>query len=1494
MNRQINIALLLIFCISILAGQDFENQLSMQYNQKIAYKKEVYDRTLETIRDNPTSEELDQLYFNLAELSTEIDQLEPQKTATYYKQVLVYNRSFLYKDMVLYNIGYFQEKAIVLANGQQRQNYEDFGTTIPDSLKYSEKMFKPATDYYRRLQDEHPLSTYYDETTWRLAELYYKIGIESKSTVALMRAKDNFSLMNEKIDSPYFYQCSIGFAWTQYELGEYTSAMNSCFAMLNGFAENPSAFNWQILTDEAVTIIAWILVNDDNIDFLDSNIATAQIELRLRELAPVWKKKVIFDIGELFLLNDQPRIAIGIFEAYLTLYPDTENAPEIDAAIIDIYLQYPDLFGGETNVNNIIEQRHAQMLINYNPQSSWYEQNKTLDIFNSVDIIRTLIEYQEPDFYNDFLEIPNRSKYLDYRDMINSYSGFTEFPSLKTSKSEKLFHRNLVYMSQMLAQSSDSVADYEYAIKDLENFNNAYPDHADYIDFAMNIFFCYEKIYSSETAVTSQIADSDTLYISASLQYENILRQDAENHQDELARVIFKRAEYHYIADNLEEALIDYAAITILDTDNELITDSWRRMAEIHLKQDDFDSAETEFRQAMTIAEGFTQSVIFDNILAAIQKKAEFLLSQNKPDAAAAEFLRLAAELEAVYPDKSLQFFSMAIDVYEELGNDNKVNELLAMNSGRQSLDQAIALYSNTWMEADRLKDWNRSIALRKNFIKIYENTNEAFRTRLQIIDIYENELDDPGKAAQLYMELFEDSENYDLRSQKRENIFLNAMRIYQNIGNKSKSVELTQSFIQSFPDYSLIDLNLTYSDSDNYRTNVRKLQKLKDNINALFLAENYEIMSVEITSFQEISTALNADSLMLDLARDNARFDRLLEYADFFARYKAALGNIENNFLLDNAQKLLPVDNSTLWQENMVAGENRIGKLLDQCNQLRNTIMVLLQEGKNYQLETAIYTHSIWAIAAVYDHAYEAVDQQVRNFVVKSDQLNRPELIDNKYLQSELKRKVITEGNEYSFEFKLAAANFYQNLLYNYFDGEEYADLWTRKALTRLSEWGIREISGDIVKLDETMLLAEESYANEEIEQEYNNIYSDYQAKRYALAQDQFMNFISSYPGHTLTYNALYYSGESYYNMGQLSKARDIFEQVIDFDRDKTPDALMRLGHYYNSVGNRRQAYEYWNRLVNEYPDHYLAQIVTLTISQIDEQELLVSQLSEKDVSDERKIELRYRKSVQNFKKGKYKAARKEFEKFNRNYPDHELAYISLFMQAESLFNEDKYNQAIAIYEKVIALNGNKSALSIYRAGLCAEKTGNNAKRDDFWLDLINGYPDHYLVKQITAGNIDLKLKIPASAISHSKIPAKAISQKVKPADPAQDIYKSALVEFRYQNYSEALALLEKFIAENPQHRLLYNARYLSAEAYQYTGNNTLSLKFFEELLPQAGARRAETQLHIAENLIALGNYETAISVLNTVAINYAGTFSAAQANKLIKQISVGVNNEE
>ena len=78
-----------------------------------------------------------------------------------------------------------------------------------------------------------------------------------------------------------------------------------------------------------------------------------------------------------------------------------------------------------------------------------------------------------------------------------------------------------------------------------------------------------------------------------------------------------------------------------------------------------------------------------------------------------------------------------------------------------------------------------------------------------------------------------------------------------------------------------------------------------------------------------------------------------------------------------------------------------------------------------------------------------------------------------------------------------------------------------------------------------------------------FNLAYNDYLNGRYELAAAGFQRFIKDFPGTSLTPNAQYWLGESYYNLKDYGRAIQTFDFFVTEYRgnEKVPAALYRLG---------------------------------------------------------------------------------------------------------------------------------------------------------------------------------------------------------------------------------------------------------------------------------------------------------------------------------------------
>lgn len=106
----------------------------------------------------------------------------------------------------------------------------------------------------------------------------------------------------------------------------------------------------------------------------------------------------------------------------------------------------------------------------------------------------------------------------------------------------------------------------------------------------------------------------------------------------------------------------------------------------------------------------------------------------------------------------------------------------------------------------------------------------------------------------------------------------------------------------------------------------------------------------------------------------------------------------------------------------------------------------------------------------------------------------------------------------------------------------------------------------------------------------EYNQAVDLYFTGDYSAALLEFENYLSEYSHSYLVANAEYLRGECLYKLGKIEEARKIFKDTVEKNRAKKPDALKILGKIALANGKKQQAIKLWQQVVQNYPNHYIA----------------------------------------------------------------------------------------------------------------------------------------------------------------------------------------------------------------------------------------------------------------------------------------------------------------
>ncbi|MCA9498907.1 MAG: tol-pal system protein YbgF [Nitrospira sp.] len=103
-----------------------------------------------------------------------------------------------------------------------------------------------------------------------------------------------------------------------------------------------------------------------------------------------------------------------------------------------------------------------------------------------------------------------------------------------------------------------------------------------------------------------------------------------------------------------------------------------------------------------------------------------------------------------------------------------------------------------------------------------------------------------------------------------------------------------------------------------------------------------------------------------------------------------------------------------------------------------------------------------------------------------------------------------------------------------------------------------------------------------------FRSAYKVFLNGNYDRASVEFQRFVTNYPSTTLTPQAYYYLGESFYVQKHYDPAKQALEQVISrYPSSKyRSHALYKLGQIMLEIDQRSKAQELWNSIIQDYPD--------------------------------------------------------------------------------------------------------------------------------------------------------------------------------------------------------------------------------------------------------------------------------------------------------------------
>lgn len=1107
-NMMLKISLLTVLFMIVLtsslnlfAAGNLNEELEDKYKEKLNYKKEVYDRTLRFVNDNLNSPDIASLFFNLAEMSTEINVNNPSITADFYKKVLFYDKDFLHKDVVLYNIGFYSFRQELDKRNTSRQNNIELVMNWPDSLRLTEDKLDYIIDSYQELTEAFPESEYYSEAYFRLGIVYFELALDARTPqIFFQKSVENFDKVAKMEDDKLQNYGLFQRAWTYFTMGNFNMAIEDFTSILEIITTDSIEIEATFFKADAIENIAFSLIEYDGTDFVQYSKAAAKAkELFHTFVADDYGKEILLKSIELKQKYNAPMQAADLYNAFITLYPGSLECPSFVDSIVTIYTNNPNRTRQGTVAEDLILDQYKRLTVEFRADSVWYQTNKDKDISKQLEIIKAAYEFLEPKYYNIFAQSKTEEDYQNYKYLIQNYTKFSEFDSPEYLAK---INKNVMDFSQDLAENMLSPKLYFETIDNINDYLNTNPDKAKRFQYQEMKFYNYERIYAllDSTIDQSSYVDTirnlhldreglDSLFIAAAFSYEDFLKtydSSGSQTENELIRIVYQRAELYYQIENYDEAFYDFEKILQYNADNDIKKVCYSRMAEISQNRNNFDEAENYYREAVKYATTEEKESYNNNILATMQAKATTFTDSADYVTAAKEYLRLSDELKNTDPDKSIGFIVSAIENYKKAEqNQTAIDLYLDIASRKSEKNEILAAYLNAWTISDSLQDWSQSEKLRKQFINKYKTSNEAYKLRLQIIGFYEGEqFNDKEKAAQLYLQLHDEADDIDIGEDSKASIFLNAYRIYAELENENKLVELSLRFDKLYPDHPkatdfLVNVARIYNDRGEdtkfeelaaylYKKDpsidllvqvaAEKLKNVNAEVDTFFEAGQFELMFEKIKEFENMEKHYIAEGLELPTDEIYDNFTYYTNYANFNEKFNKVLADVKTGFLAMNPDELIRVNELTEWQKHLVEGKRRIPKLMETADEERGKIIAIIQEGNQYDLKAIERTEALYLAAQVYDYSADVVITQIQKYLDISNQLNNDQMQSNPVQQKQFKDTILNNGQTLKLDFLKRAVQLYRTILTTFAQQKDYSGLWVEKTYARLVELGIEK----------------------------------------------------------------------------------------------------------------------------------------------------------------------------------------------------------------------------------------------------------------------------------------------------------------------------------------------------------------------------------------------------------------------------------------------------
>ncbi len=1112
MKRRLYLFLLgLVFILNLSANAVTQQSLEATYKSNTDLKKDLFNRISAFLENNPQYKTPQDLYFKLADLSTQIYSDQPDTVLSLYKKVLALDPGFAYKDVVLYNIGYFSSFIVKESRDNKRRSaiidHPEYAIQWPDSLLLSEATLYDALSAYSELINNYRTSGLYSESLFRLALLYYDIALDSGTPITYYNKANELLTTLSQIDKDQYRLLSIfQNAWINMNKGDFNNSIEQFVVVLKEIEKSDKDKNY--FEKDALENISYCLANLDATDYLSKSKTAEYISTNFQKhnLASAYQDDILKRIVKFKLEWNAPMQAIDVYNAILSNRPLYVQNPVLIDSIITIYRKYPNMTRNNANPKDLILDQYFRLVKDYNHSSLWYQTNKNEDLKAPLKIISYAFNFIEPVLLNRFA---GNRKDVDYQTFVSFEDDFLSYPELFDSSAylQASYDKKqrIVNMTIEMSVTQQDPAYYYLAMQRINEFNQQYPTNPKFFENEVSVYTSAEILYETYAPkYTSQPYTNTFFNISltaeqiselyyASLQKYISILGSAPNYSlqklPELVDLYMRKIKYDTGKGNFEQVKISYVKLLEYPLDKKMVIYIYDKLAQLSQKDKNYADAEKYYRLAEGQTEIKKDKLIYrNNYLAIIQTNADSLRSLGKMQEAGNEYLKLAKEVDPADKANIQAQTWNAVLCFKQGGQYEQAIELVQKIADTKTKSgEAYGFYQFSWNIADSLMlNKTKGNALRQEYMSKYPAALETYSIRLKIVDNLGTQDSTKTQAAQAYLQLHDDSMNgkVNIGKDKPEDLYLKAIQILETSPDKELYYSHLLKFEKLYPNHPMVVDMLTqvllhYKETgknDEYEKMAKYLfkkdknspyyteianQKLKVIYTAedsCYTAKDYKAMLVKIDDFQKAHNFYKAEGMSFDLtkiyeefANHKAEYQYYLAEQEFLKQFDISLAQIRKDYKTNSAGLYMPINPKTTWKKDMQ--NNYLKQIVKNTDKSAKQVTALLKKANEnkYKIPVEKRIEAIYAIAEIYEQGHNMMVDLVTKYTNRSREFSQFKSSPEVFQQ--YSEGILGKLSDYGLQAN--SATYMKKYIY-----DNYAYLYEHDKITlaqnKLIQWGV------------------------------------------------------------------------------------------------------------------------------------------------------------------------------------------------------------------------------------------------------------------------------------------------------------------------------------------------------------------------------------------------------------------------------------------------------